>query len=91
MLTDSEIAEQQKLLLNLKSTLVVKVRTSKADYAWEVSCEFTVNDLVDLVFLITSQKGSVYCNESLLDNRLMLGFVRLFIWRKIDMLTVELI
>ena len=33
MLTDSEIAEQQKLLLNLKSTLVVKVRTSKADYA----------------------------------------------------------
>jgi hypothetical protein len=91
MLTDAEMEEQQRLLINLQSTLVVKVVSNLGEHAWEVPCEFTVNDLLDLVYLITNQKGSIACAGSTLDARFMLGFVRLYIWRKIDMLTLELI
>ena len=90
MMTDEEIFEQQKRLINLQSTLVVKVVTKIGEHAWEVSCEFTVSDLVDLVFIATNEKGKIFCNGSQLDPRLMLGFVRLYIWRKIDLLTLEL-
>jgi hypothetical protein len=91
MLTDTELAEQQKLLINLQSTLVVKVQSKLGDCAWEVPCEFTVKDLLDLVYLVTAQKGTIHCNGNDLDPRLMLGFVRLYLWRKTDMVSVELI
>ncbi|OMJ72808.1 hypothetical protein SteCoe_28672 [Stentor coeruleus] len=90
MLTDTEMDEQQRTLINLQSTLVVKVITEFEQYAWEVPCEFTVNDLKDLVFTITKQAGNFVCNGNPLDTRLMLGFVRLYIWRKSDILTVNL-
>lgn len=91
MLTDKEISDQQKVLLNLKSTLVVKVHSLLGDYAWEVPCEFTVNDLVDLVRIATGQQGMIACDENLIDPRLMLGFVKLYVWRKDDVLTVKLV
>ncbi|OMJ79282.1 hypothetical protein SteCoe_20751 [Stentor coeruleus] len=91
LLTDEEMDEQQRTLVNLKSTLVVKVISKLGEHAWEVPCGFTVNDLKDLVCMMTSQTGTFMCDGSMLDTRLMLGFVRLYIWRKIDLLTVELI
>ena len=91
MLSDSEVDEQQRLLLNLNSTLVVKVRVKTQELAWEVPCEFTVKDLKDLVSQMADANGEVVCDGGCLDPRLMLGFVRLFIWRKNDMLTVEVI
>ena len=91
MLTDKEISEQQKLLLNLRSTLVVKVQSKLGDFAWEVPCEFTGNDLVDLVRIKTNQQGRMHCNSAELDLRLMLGFVRLYVWRQPDLLTIELL
>lgn len=90
MLTDAEMDEQQRTLINLQSTLVVKVISEVGQYAWEVPSEFTVNDLKDLVFMITKQAGNFMCNGNTLDTRLMLGFVRLYIWRKSDILTVNL-
>ena len=91
MMTDKEISEQQKLLLNLRSTLVVKVQSKLGDFAWEVPCEFTGKDLVDLVRISTNQQGIMYCNSVEIDLRLMLGFVRSYVWRKADLLTVEMI
>jgi hypothetical protein len=91
MLSDSEIDEQQRLLLNLNSTLVVKVKTKSQEMAWEVPSEFTVKDLKDLVDKMVNVRGEVTCDGGMLDSRLMLGFVRLYIWRKNDMLTIELI
>lgn len=91
MLSDSELDQQQRLLINVQSTLVVKVRLTIDELAWEVPCEFTVKDLMDLIEMVARKKGEIYCNGELLDTRFMLGFVRLYIWRKNDMLTVELI
>jgi len=91
MLSDSEMDQQQRLLVNVHSTLVVKVKIKFEELAWEVPCEFTVKDLMDLIEMVTKKKGEISCNGSSLDLRFMLGFVRLYIWRKNDMLTVELI
>lgn len=91
MLSDSEMDQQQRLLVNVHSTLVVKVNIGFEQLAWEVPCEFTVKDLMDLIEMVTKTKGEIFCNGSSLDLRFMLGFVRLYIWRKNDMLTVELI
>lgn len=91
LLTDAEIYEQQRLMLSLKSTLVVKVQTRSREMAWEVATEFTVSDLSDLVTSITNEKGSLFCNGTELDNRLMLGYVRSYIWRNIDIFTIELV
>ena len=91
ILSDKEIYDQQKLLINLQSTLVVKVQSKLGDYAWEVPCEFSVGDLTELVNIATNQVGNLQCDSNLIDHRLMLGFVRLYVWRKIDLLTLELI
>lgn len=91
MLSDSELDQQQRLLINVQSTLVVKVKITIDELAWEVPCEFTVKDLMDLIEMVTKKRGEIFCNGELLDTRFMLGFVRLYIWRKNDMLTVELI